>query len=70
MACIVACSRFGVYFLSYGMFGLFANVALIVNVFLIFGLLSAIGATLTLPGIANVLTIGMAVDANVLILSA
>lgn len=54
--------------LSYGMFGLFANVALILNVALIFGLLSMIGATLTLPGIAGiVLTIGMAVDANVLV---
>lgn len=54
--------------LSYGLFGLFANVALIVNVTLIFGLLSIIGATLTLPGIAGiVLTIGMAVDANVLV---
>ncbi len=54
--------------LSYGLFGLFANVALIINVGLIFGLLSLIGATLTLPGIAGiVLTIGMAVDANVLI---
>lgn len=54
--------------LSYGLFGLFANIALIINVGLIFGLLSAIGATLTLPGIAGiVLTIGMAVDANVLI---
>ena len=54
--------------LSYGLFGLFANVALIINVALIFGLLSAIGATLTLPGIAGiVLTIGMAVDANVLV---
>ncbi len=53
---------------AYGLFGLFANVALIINVMLIFGLLSAIGATLTLPGIAGiVLTIGMAVDANVLI---
>ena len=53
---------------TYGRFGLFANVALIVNVALIFGFLSAIGATLTLPGIAGiVLTIGMAVDANVLI---
>jgi preprotein translocase subunit SecD len=50
------------------LFGLFANIALILNVALIFGLLSAIGATLTLPGIAGiVLTIGMAVDANVLI---
>jgi SecD/SecF fusion protein len=54
--------------LSYGLFGLFANIALIINVGLIFGLLSAIGATLTLPGIAGiVLTIGMAVDANVLV---
>ena len=54
--------------LSYGWFGLIANVALIFNVAMIFGLLSAIGATLTLPGIAGiVLTIGMAVDANVLI---
>lgn len=54
--------------LSYGMFGLFADIALILNVALIFALLSRIGATLTLPGIAGiVLTIGMAVDANVLI---
>ena len=53
---------------SYGLFGVFANIALIINVGLIFGLLSAIGATLTLPGIAGiVLTIGMAVDANVLV---
>lgn len=53
---------------SYGLFGVFANIALIINVGLIFGLLSAVGATLTLPGIAGiVLTIGMAVDANVLI---
>jgi len=48
-------------FASYGLFGVFANIALIVNVGLLFGLLSLIGATLTLPGI------GMAVDANVLI---
>lgn len=54
--------------LSYGWFGLIANVALIINVGLIFGLLSMVGATLTLPGIAGiVLTIGMAVDANVLV---
>ncbi len=54
--------------LSYGLFGLFADIALIINVALIFGLLSMIGATLTLPGIAGiVLTVGMAVDANVLI---
>ncbi len=54
--------------LSYGWFGIIANVALVINVGLIFGLLSMIGATLTLPGIAGiVLTIGMAVDANVLV---
>jgi preprotein translocase subunit SecD len=54
--------------LSYGLFGVFASVALILNVGLIFGVLSLIGATLTLPGIAGiVLTIGMAVDANVLV---
>ncbi|MBO6774486.1 MAG: protein translocase subunit SecD [Marinibacterium sp.] len=54
--------------LSYGLFGIFANVALILNIALIFGLLSLIGATLTLPGIAGiVLTVGMAVDANVLV---
>jgi len=54
--------------LSYGMFGVFANVALILNIALIFGALSLIGGTLTLPGIAGiVLTVGMAVDANVLI---
>lgn len=54
--------------LSYGLFGIFANIALIINVALIIGVLSLIGATLTLPGIAGiVLTIGMAVDANVLI---
>jgi len=54
--------------LSYGLFGVFANVALSLNVVLLFALLSTIGATLTLPGIAGiVLTLGMAVDANVLI---
>ncbi len=69
LACIVAFAAVLVFMvLSYGLFGLFANVALIVNVGLIFGLLSLVGATLTLPGIAGiVLTIGMAVDANVLI---
>ena len=54
--------------LSYGLFGLFANIALIINIALIFGMLSIVGATLTLPGIAGiVLTVGMAVDANVLV---
>ncbi len=53
---------------SYGLFGVFAAIALVLNVGLIFGVLSLIGATLTLPGIAGiVLTIGMAVDANVLV---
>lgn len=53
---------------SYGLFGVFAVVALSINMVLIFGVLSLIGGTLTLPGIAGlVLTIGMAVDANVLI---
>ena len=54
--------------ISYSLFGLFANVALIANLVLIMALLSALQATLTLPGIAGiVLTVGMAVDANVLI---
>ena len=54
--------------LSYGLFGIFANIALLFNVALLFGVLSLLGATLTLPGIAGiVLTIGMAVDANVLV---
>ncbi|NGM46824.1 protein translocase subunit SecD [Rhodobacter sp. SGA-6-6] len=54
--------------LSYGMFGWFANIALILNVVIMIAVLSTIGATLTLPGIAGiVLTMGMAVDANVLI---
>ncbi|MEP2530959.1 protein translocase subunit SecD [Shimia sp.] len=69
IACVVAFAAVLVFmFLSYGTFGIFANIALILNVGLIFGLLSMIGATLTLPGIAGiVLTIGMAVDANVLV---
>lgn len=54
--------------LAYGLFGLFADISLVLNVVLILGALSMLGATLTLPGIAGiVLTIGMAVDANVLI---
>ncbi len=53
---------------SYGLFGLMANAALMFNIVLIVGALSALQATLTLPGIAGiVLTVGMAVDANVLI---
>jgi protein-export membrane protein SecD len=54
--------------LRYGLFGLFADVALTLNVVLLFAALTLFGATLTLPGIAGiVLTMGMAVDANVLI---
>lgn len=52
----------------YGLFGFFANVALMFNIAFIFALMSLLQATLTLPGIAGIiLTIGMAVDANVLI---
>ncbi len=52
----------------YGKAGLFADVALVVNIIFIFGILAGLGAVLTLPGIAGiVLTIGMSVDANVLI---
>jgi protein-export membrane protein SecD len=54
--------------LRYGLFGVFADVALTLNVVLLLALLTLLGATLTLPGIAGiVLTMGMAVDANVLI---
>jgi protein-export membrane protein SecD len=53
---------------AYGLFGVIANVGLLANVILIMGALSGLQATLTLPGIAGIaLTIGMAVDANVLI---
>ncbi len=61
-------------FVTYGLFGLFANIAVAINVGMIFGSLSILGlltggnATLTLPGIAGiVLTVGIAVDSNVLI---
>jgi len=54
--------------LAYGLFGWIANAALALNLAMMFGVLSLIGGTLTLPGIAGiVLTVGMAVDANVLI---
>lgn len=52
----------------YGRAGFFADIALILNIMLIFGVLTSLGAVLTLPGIAGiVLTIGMSVDANVLV---
>jgi preprotein translocase subunit SecD len=55
-------------FATYGLFGLFANIAVAVNIAMIFGVLSLLSATLTLPGIAGiVLTVGIAVDSNVLI---
>ena len=54
--------------LSYGLFGVFASIAVAINVGMIFGILSVLNATLTLPGIIGiVLTIGIAVDSNVLI---
>jgi preprotein translocase subunit SecD len=53
---------------AYGLFGLFADIAVTLNIAMIFGVLSLLNATLTLPGIAGiVLTIGIAVDSNVLI---
>lgn len=53
---------------AYGLFGVFANVALVVNLILIMAIITILQATLTLPGIAGiVLTMGMAVDSNVLI---
>jgi len=54
--------------LTYRLFGVFSNIAVAINVAMIFGLLSLLNATLTLPGIAGiVLTVGIAVDSNVLI---
>jgi protein-export membrane protein SecD len=69
-ACIIAIVLIVVAMLVlYGFFGVIANVALVLNAVLILAGLSALGATLTFPGIAGlVLTLGMAVDANVLIL--
>ena len=54
--------------LKYKIFGIIANITLILNLFILVGLLTLFEATLTLPGIAGIiLTVGMAVDANVLI---
>jgi preprotein translocase subunit SecD len=53
---------------AYGLFGVFAVIAVVINITMIIAVMSLIGSTLTLPGIAGlVLTVGMAVDANVLI---
>lgn len=55
-------------FMTYGRFGFYANIALVLNVVIILGIMAIFNATLTLPGIAGfVLTIGAAVDANVII---
>src|SRR3546814_4473577 len=55
-------------FVTYGRFGLYADLAVTINIFVILGVMALLNATLTLPGIAGfVLTIGTAVDANVLI---
>ena len=69
IAAIIGISLVSIFMIMiYGYFGLIANISLVANIFIIISLLGAIGATLTLPGIAGiVLTIGMAVDANVLI---
>lgn len=69
LACLIATVAVLVFMLvTYGRFGLYANIALVVNIFLIVGIMAIFNATLTLPGIAGfVLTIGAAVDANVLI---
>jgi protein-export membrane protein SecD len=69
IASIIGCVGVLIFMIAtYGLFGVFANIALVVNVFLILGILSLLQATLTLPGIAGIiLTIGTAVDANVLI---
>ena len=54
--------------IAYGLFGIFANVALLINLLMLIAIMSFVGFTLTLPGIAGiVLTMGMAVDSNVLI---
>ncbi|MFG1422213.1 protein translocase subunit SecD [Roseixanthobacter liquoris] len=69
LAAFVAAGLVAVFMIAvYGLFGIFALVALAVHVTLMFALQSVLGATLTLPGIAGVvLTIGMAVDSNVVI---
>jgi preprotein translocase subunit SecD len=69
LACAVGVALVVVFMvLFYGLFGIFADIALFFNLCLMVGTLTLLGATLTLPGIAGiVLTLGMAVDANVLI---
>lgn len=67
-AYVAAILVLGYMLLTYGIFGVFADVALAVHILLIFAFMVLLGATLTLPGIAGIVfTIGVAVDANVLI---
>ena len=68
-AIVVAFALVIVYMIgAYGLFGIFADVAVVANLMLLIGAMSALQATLTLPGIAGILlTLGMSVDANVLI---
>ena len=67
LACYVGVALVVIFmFATYGLFGLFANLAVAINVAMIFGILSLLNATLTLPGIAGiVLTVGIAVDSNI-----
>ncbi|SNS42614.1 preprotein translocase subunit SecD [Sphingomonas laterariae] len=69
IAAIIATVAVVVFMLvTYGRFGVYANIALVINILMVLGVMALAGATLTLPGIAGfVLTIGAAVDANVLI---
>jgi preprotein translocase subunit SecD len=67
-SCVAALAVIVFMFVSYGRFGLYANIAVVINVLVILGVMGILNATLTLPGIAGfVLTIGTAVDANVLV---
>ncbi|MDB5358757.1 MAG: secD [Rhodospirillales bacterium] len=68
-ACLVAVGLVALFMVVfYGLFGIYANIALFFNLCLLLAALSTLGATLTLPGIAGIaLTLGMAVDANVLV---
>jgi len=69
IACVIATAAVLTFMvLTYGRFGVYANIAVVLNIFVILGVMALLNATLTLPGIAGfVLTIGTAVDANVLI---
>lgn len=69
VACIISAVLVSLFMLSYYMFaGILANIAVILNIVILLGVMCLIGSTLTIPGIAGIaLTVGMAVDANVLI---